>query len=461
MAGIVGNGQKAILGLELRRHSVVAVEISAGRPQRHTRAPLAVDVLSGPTDLVGAEIADVLGKAGIQTRACVVCVPPDWAMTQTVELPSLAEADVASFLELEAERLFPMSTADLEVSISRFAGVDGKQHATLVAMAANNVASIVAALRAAKLRPVAITVGVAVLALRQAQPVAGVLVADERTADFAVAVGGGLAALRSLATPEIVDGTHADAQDFVREVKLSLRRVAGYNEAGVRTLQVQGPVTRRQAIVELLRPALTPMGVTLVAEGSVGDSESFAAAASAAGAVLAGETLALQFYRPMPTGLRALMLKLRQRGMLVRAAAAVGVLALLIAGAFAWRQARLSHLRSQWATMQPQVTRLQAIQDDIRTWRPWFDEEAHSLEMMSGLTSAFPERGDTWARVVQVRDQNLISCSGLGKTNNDCLELFNSLRRTPGISDLKVAQLRGENPAQFSVTFRWMGRKGQ
>ncbi|CAN5232770.1 hypothetical protein BH09SUM1_BH09SUM1_14880 [soil metagenome] len=446
-----------ILGIDVRRHSITVVEV-AGGAMRSFHANLAIDVLTGASDLAGAEIAAALAKTNVRTRRCVACVPPDWVMTHTLELPELSEEDVASFLDLEAERAFPLALQDVALSISRFTSDEGKAFATLVAMPLNHVTTLSNVFRHAKLKLTAITVGAAVLAIKKPEPVSAVLVASDRSIDFAVAANGGIAALRALAIPG--EEAEADAQDLARELRLSIRRSVAYKAGGVRSVHLYGQAARRQWLLELLRPGFASQEVSLVANTEGGDAngfESSAAAEAAARIALSGGTFPLQFYHARPVGIHGFASRLRQRGMLLRVAGIAAVCFFLLMCAFAYRQIRLSSLRSQWSEMSPQVVRLEAIQEDIRRWRPWFDADPNSLNIMQSVTSAFPENGQTWARLVQVRDQNIVSCMGFGKTNEDCLKLFEALRKTKGIQDLKVSQIRGEKPVQFSITFRWKG----
>ena len=65
---------------------------------------LSLDPLTNAPDLVGREIRNHLDAAGVRERNCVVGLPLKWALATHVEIPDLPEADVASFLQIEAER---------------------------------------------------------------------------------------------------------------------------------------------------------------------------------------------------------------------------------------------------------------------------------------------------------------------------------------------------------------------
>ena len=64
----------------------------------------ALDPLANEAELVGQEIRNHLDAAGIRERRCVVGIPLGWALTQSVKLPELPDEDIASLLQIEAER---------------------------------------------------------------------------------------------------------------------------------------------------------------------------------------------------------------------------------------------------------------------------------------------------------------------------------------------------------------------
>src|SRR3989440_10160432 len=111
-------------GVVLRRTNGSVVE------QKTLFASLSLDPLTNDPELVGREIRNQLDQAGIRERRCAVCVPLSWALTLQVKVPELPETDVASFLELETERGFPVSPDTLSVSQSRCRCASGEQHAT-------------------------------------------------------------------------------------------------------------------------------------------------------------------------------------------------------------------------------------------------------------------------------------------------------------------------------------------
>src|SRR5581483_759698 len=97
------------------------------------RAPMSLEVLHPDAELVGREIKNHLDAAGIRERFCVVAVPPRWVMTQHTRVPDLSPEDTASYLQLEAEKGFPVDPAQLQVARSFQRGTDGT-HVTQLAV---------------------------------------------------------------------------------------------------------------------------------------------------------------------------------------------------------------------------------------------------------------------------------------------------------------------------------------
>src|SRR4051812_4012963 len=99
-----------VLGLTLDGGILNAVEVKrsngAVRILKQIRSPITLDPLRDEPELAGREIRNILNEAQITTKHCVAGVPAPWAMLVHVKLPALEPDDVASFLELEAERGF-------------------------------------------------------------------------------------------------------------------------------------------------------------------------------------------------------------------------------------------------------------------------------------------------------------------------------------------------------------------
>jgi len=137
--------------------------------------------------------------------------------------------------------------------------------------------------------------------------------------------------------------------------------------------------------------------------------------------------------------------------------AAGAVVAACVALAFVVQYSRLSKLEKEWAVIEPQVRKVEALQENVRTFRPWFDDSVQSLRIATMLASAFPEEGSVWVKTFGIKDLSKVTFSGNARANRDLLKMLDTLRKTGGIEDVQVLQVRGGSPVQFSVSFRWNG----
>ncbi|HMJ65303.1 MAG TPA: hypothetical protein VK615_08115, partial [Candidatus Binatia bacterium] len=97
----------------------------------------------------------------------------------------------------------------------------------------------------------------------------------------------------------------------------------------------------------------------------------------------------------------------------------------------------------------------------IKTFRPWFDDSFRSLTILRKLTEAFPEEGLVTAKTLEIRDLGSVTCSGVARDNQAFLKMLDRLRATREITDLKVDQVRGKTPMQFTFNFHWGERANE
>ena len=58
-------------------------------------------------------------------------------------------------------------------------------------------------------------------------------------------------------------------------------------------------------------------------------------------------------------------------------------------------------------------------------------------------------------RLLAIRSGNVVNCSGTASDNAALLRMLNQLRGAEGVTDLKVDQIRGKSPMQFTFDFHW------
>jgi hypothetical protein len=468
-------GPSALLGLALdgaRLDGVVLKRTNGAlQLQQAFSVTLSLDPLTADPELVGREIRNHLDAAGVRERHCAVCLPLKWALAMRAELPPLPESDVAGFLQIEAERDFPCDVATLRMATSR-SQVAGKPQAMLIGIPAGHIALLEQALEKAKLRPASFSIGVAALQPPDAESSDGILALaiGENHLDLQITCGGGVVALRTIeAAPDHETGQPAfDAPAVAREIRITLGQFSDATRQTVRKVRIFGP--REQAghlAGELQNRFGRDFGIESVAAYSTRDfgvqlptGAVVSPAFSLAARVLARRAAPFEFLPPKVTAWQ--QLAARYSSGRLRTAGAIGAAAILLIGIpFAWQQFQLMSLRSQWTGMSAKVKELDAIQQEIHQYRPWFDNSCRTLAILRQLTLAFPEDPAVSAKTIEIRDGNVVTCSGVARDNTALLRTLTALRAASGVADLKVDQIRGRQPVQFTFEFHWREGAGQ
>ncbi len=106
--------------------------------------------------------------------------------------------------------------------------------------------------------------------------------------------------------------------------------------------------------------------------------------------------------------------------------------------------------------MGPAVAEIEVIQDKVRKFRSWYDESQPTLRILKALSEAFPENDSITAKTLEIRDQSKVSFTGISRDNKAVFNLGDSLRALPQVQGLKVENVRGKSPLQFTVSFKWV-----
>ena len=447
---------------------------------------LSLDPLTAAPELVGREIRNHLDAAGVRERRCVVGVPLKWLLTAQTELPPLPEPDVASLLQLEAERGFPSDVATLRLADSRCQLPAGKQYVTLTGVPNNQLLALEQVLAAAKLKPLSFSPSLAALqpparrapirqedelASKHAGPEGGApdgvlaLAIGESQVSLQITGGGGVAALRSLdGAIENEGARRALRPGFVaREARITLGQLPASLRESVRRIRIFGPRDLAQPLADEMELRFEPLGlqvelVTAYRPDEFGVEIPPAAPVSAAFSLaarrLAGQAPGFEFLPPKPTAWQRVSAKYSSSRLRSAGAVAAGILA-LVGGLFLFQEIQLIHLRSQWSGMAVKVKELDGLQQQIRQYRPWFDDSFRDLSILRQLTLAFPEDGAVTAKSVEIRAGKVVNCSGTASDSAALLRMLNQLRGADGVTDLKVDQIRGKSPMQFTFDFHW------
>ena len=463
--------QTSLLGLALDGSQLEGVVLrrTNGVLQLHQTfsVTLSLDPLTAAPELIGREIRNHLDAAGVRERHCVVGVPLKWTLTAHTELPPLPEADAASLLQLEAERGFPCDVATLRLANSRCPLSAGKQHVTLAGIPNAHLAALEQVLAAAKLKPVSFALGLAALQPPAEEASSGVLALaiGESQVSLQITCGGGVAALRGLeGAIEDEAGRHVLHADHVaREARITLGQLPVELREAVKRIRIFGPHELAQQLADEMELRFEPMGLNIEIAAAYSPNEFGAQlppeapvspAFSLAACWLAGQAPVFEFLPPKPSALEQLVARYSSGRLRSAGAVAAGLVA-IAGGLFLFQEFQLILLRTRWSAMSAKVQELDGLQRQIRQYRPWFDDSFRSLTILRQLTLAFSEDGAVTAKTVEIRAGNTVTCSGTAQDSAALLRTLNQLRTAAGVTDVKLGQIRGKSPMQFTFDIHY------
>lgn len=462
----------ATLKKRLQSQSVLSITLESGRiavdllrkeeggsnVARSISLPIGADAVLADPAKAGQLLAEQLAAAGIRERKCVVCVPAGWALTTSTDVPGVEAADLRGYLELRAEREFPIPVADLRIAHCSYTLPDGKTRATLAAIPSKRVDAVDQMLAAAGCRSVSLSLGLDDCMPAQEKPASLHFLANGNHVDVVIAAGGGIAALRSLPGVAGGNGTTFDALGFSREVRITLGRLPEMIRGQVTEALFGGAPDSAENLCIEIRQHLHRMGIASRLERpayKAGDHP--AAGLAAAQRHLRQEPIVFEFLAPQVNRWQEMATRFDSRGRrwIIGAGIALVVLPVLT---FFVRSRIESSLQSEWDGMKRNVAELESLQQNIRRFRPWFEPAPLNLQAMESLTQAFPETGEVWAKSVQIGEDFKVTCSGFAQNQPAFLAMLTRLRARPDVTGVQVQSVRGEKPVQFSFTYKWVPR---
>lgn len=454
---------KSLLVVALGHDRIAAVDLRRAGSQVEVHQALHITPSREPStdaESTGRELRKAIDAAGIRTRHCLLCVPLGQVLIHRLAIPAIEEADIPGFIELEAERVFPFPPQELQMAVSRFTDSAGNRYATLAAVPSGVIQTYEKLLQAAGLRPVSMTTSTAAIA-PSLSGVEGAIGQNVGGLELLLACNGGIVLMRPLM--DLPHGEVAiDAATLLRELRITLNQMPQSIRQQLRAIRVFGSSPLQHALMGTLAPALSTMGIAVEplldnAGGRVipGTQDHPATLAMAAAQWLLQGSSTLEFLPRKISRASRLVQSLGSRGMLWKAGAAAAVCLLAIVGAFAWQSWKLSRLQRQWASIESEATELQAIQQKIREYEPWYNGSVGSLDIVKSLVAAFPETGSAWTRTIEIKNMSEVVCSGSAASSADVLNVVETLGKSNGVKDLKTSQIRGEKPVQFAVSYRW------
>jgi hypothetical protein len=145
---------------------------------------------------------------------------------------------------------------------------------------------------------------------------------------------------------------------------------------------------------------------------------------------------------------------------------AAGAVAAIILLAFFVQQIFLWHWQTKWSRMEAKVTELKNISDEIRRYRPWYDDSVRSLNILRRVTQAFPADGAISTKSIELREPSkpgeptVITCTGTARNREALFHVTDNLRTNTQISSLHIEYQRGSTPLEYSFNFQWGGPGG-
>ena len=421
--------------------------------------PIGAEAVIADAEKAGQLFAEQLAAAGIREKRCVVCVPAGWALTTSTDVPGVDAADLRGYLELRAEREFPIPVSDLRIAHCSYALPDGQPRATLAAIPTKRAEAVERMLAAADCRAVSLSLGLDECMPAPESPASLHFLANGNHVDVVIAAGGGIAALRSLPGAAGENSAGFDALGFSREVRITLGRLPETVRSQVREALFGGAPDSAENLCIEIRQHLHRMGIDSRLERPAYKAgvDHPAAGLAAAQRHLRQEPVVFEFLPPQVNRWEELAHRFDSRGRRWMIGAAIGLI-VLPALTFFVRSRIESSLQSEWDGMSRNVAELEALQQNIRRFRPWFETAPLNLQLIESLTSAFPETGEVWAKNIQIGDEFKVTCSGFAQNQPALLAMLGRLRARPDVTGVQVQSVRGEKPVQFSFTYKWVQR---
>jgi len=436
---------------------------------------LSLDPLTSPADLAGREIRKALDEQGISERWCTVSFPLNWALTLTIKLPELPEADVDSFLLMEAERGFPYSPDALITAHSRYTTPAGEKWATLIAVPRNHLTRLEEVLAAAQLRPASFSIGITALQPADGDQAEGVLavVPGEDKIRMQLTLGGGIALVRTIEGAFDLEGSERQLQvdHVLRELRITLGQLDPQLRDAVKRVCIFGNSEDARELAEVLEPKLE--GQSLLLEHikvhpqnafpvKLPPNTSVSPALALAMRRISGLKTTLEFLPPKISAWQQFSSKYSSPK-LVTVGATAGAVAAIILLAFFVQQVMLWYWGHRWNGIKEQVLVLEDTQSNVRKFRAWYDGSFRELSILRQLTEAFPEDGAVSAKQIVIVDPNkpgeapVITCTGTARDNGTLLRVLDKLAGSRSVSDIHTPDIRGTSPIEFTFNFQWNG----
>ena len=439
--------------------------------EQSLEATLPIDSNSSDPELLGQAIRTALEKAEIREKRCAVSLALDGCLVLHTRLPDLSPEDAESFLALEIERALPYPLESARTASSQALIAPGERLATTVSLPAERVNALERAFELAGLKVLSITP--ALTALQHAHPRGSdtslIFRFTANRTEIMITSGEGIVVLRSLdgLSPSGESDDPQAIEHLLRELRITLGQLPPAVRAALRQSRAlqfgaaEGPW--KQALGERLASMGLPLEWALTYHPGECALQTNKATpvrpeVSHAASLLAARRPRFELVLPRLSAAARWKARFSSRT-LQWVGWALAIPACFLVAAFGLLQWKLSNLERRWKSLAPQVSRVEADQKQIRLYRAWFDESQRSLAILKALTTAFPDDGSVTAKSVEVRSLSQVTCTGTASNPQSLYKTMDQLRLRPEIAAMKVDQLQGQSPLQFSLNFQWGANK--
>jgi hypothetical protein len=258
-------------------------------------------------------------------------------------------------------------------------------------------------------------------------------------------------------------------EHIARDLRITLGQLAPDLRTMLRRLRVFGVGDTAEELAEELQARVEPLGLKVEQVKHYAPDE-FGVKLPGNAIPSPALSLALRRLTGQGTGFEFLPPKISQwqqmtarysSGKLVWTGVAAGSAALLLALVFLGQQMQMWWWQSKWGEMRKKVTELDGLQQQIKRYRPWYDDSFRELNVLRCLTESFPEDGSVSAKTIGIRDPATVTCSGTARDLSSLNKMTDRLRAFKEVADVKTDQIRGKSPLEFTLNFRWKGAGNQ
>lgn len=457
----------SVLGIAIDHNVLTLAHVEKNgkgmRVSKSATATMALDILSSEPELVAQEIRNHLQSAGITENRCVFSIPVQWVMSQLMELPPLAEEDEASFIQLHAEREFPFPLHDLSVSNSVYEGQDEKKFALVSAIPSRQIETIKKVFQLAKLSLLSVTVGIA--SLEESDHLRMILQKREKGIDCFIQTQSSVIFLRHFehGANELDTGLDFDPDSFKREMRITLGQLPAASRVQFNDIHIYGPETWCSSIQSVISslPECRRLAIEQrIIHQYISRIDSPACGYQLSSAIggafnfILHQQSELEYLPPYVSRIEKFFNQVSSKRNLVIGEVAA-VFLVIFAGLFGYQYWQYSSLSSQWDSIADKVAELEEIQQNMKTYRPWFHKGMPSLMVMKTVTETFPEEGTVWVKSLQIENESMITCNGFAQNNQVFLSTYDRLKENPNVGLLQVKNQSGNAPMNYSFQFQW------